>query len=233
MTSEDLTARKRFDAAALRRALRLYAVTDRTWLGAKTGDAAISALATQIETALRGGATVVQLREKNLNVDEFRREAVAVKRLCERFGVPLIIDDALDVALECDADGLHVGQRDLEAGEARRLLGPNRILGVSAQTVADARLAVESGADYLGVGAVFPTATKADADAVSLETLRAICDAVSVPVVAIGGIGAAQVERLTGTGIVGVAVVSAIFGSADVEAATRELERLTRRFAED
>jgi thiamine-phosphate pyrophosphorylase len=165
-----------------------------------------------------------------LSADEFRREAVAVKRLCERFDVPLIIDDALDVALECDADGLHVGQRDLEAGEARRALGPNRILGVSAQTVEDARLAVERGADYLGVGAVFPTSTKTDADAVSLETLRAICDAVSVPVVAIGGIGAAQVERLAGTGIVGVAVVSAIFGSADVETATRELERLTRIF---
>ena len=228
MTSEGLTARKRLDAAALRRALRLYAVTDRAWLGAKTGDAAIRALEAQIEAALRGGATVVQLREKNLSADEFRREAVAVKRLCERFGVPLIIDDALDVALECDADGGHVGQRDLEAGEARRLLGPSRILGVSAQTVADAKLAVERGADYLGVGAVFPTATKTDADAVSLETLRAICDAVSVPVVAIGGIGAAQVERLNGTGIVGVAVVSAIFGSADVKSATRELERLTR-----
>ena len=227
---EDLTARSRFDAAGLRRALRLYAVTDRAWLGAKTGDAAIQALEAQIEAALRGGATVVQLREKNLETDEFLREAIAVKRLCERFGVPLIIDDALDVALACDADGLHVGQRDLEAGEARRLLGPNRILGVSAQTVADAKLAVERGADYLGVGAVFPTSTKADADAVSLETLRSICDAVFVPVVAIGGIGAAQIERLDGTGIVGVAVVSAIFGSADVEAATRELERLTRIF---
>ena len=128
---------------------------------------------------------------------------------------------------------MHVGQRDLEAGEARRALGPNRILGVSAQTVEQARLAVERGADYLGVGAVFSTATKSDADAVSLETLRAISGAVSVPVVAIGGIGAAQVERLTGTGIVGVAVVSAIFGSDDVEASTRELERLTRRFAEN
>ena len=114
--SEDLTTRARLDAAALRRALRLYAVTDRAWLGAKSGDEAIRALETQIEAALRGGATVVQLREKNLSGDEFRREAVAVKRLCERFGVPLIIDDALDVALECDADGLHVGQRDLEAG---------------------------------------------------------------------------------------------------------------------
>ena len=230
---EDLTALKRGDAAALRRALRLYAVTDRAWLGAKTGNEAVRALETQIEAALRGGATVVQLREKNLSADEFLREAVAVKRLCERFDVPLIIDDALDVALECDADGLHVGQRDLEAGEARRALGSNRILGVSAQTVADAKLAVERGADYLGVGAIFPTSTKADADAVSLETLRAICDAVSVPVVAIGGIGAAQVERLSGTGIVGVAVVSAIFGSGDVEKATRELDRLTRRFAEN
>lgn len=230
---EDRTALKRGDAAALRRALRLYAVTDRAWLGAKTGDEAVRALETQIEAALRGGATVVQLREKNLSADEFLREAVAVKRLCERFDVPLIIDDALDVALECDADGLHVGQRDLEAGEARRALGSNRILGVSAQTVADAKLAVERGADYLGVGAIFPTSTKADADAVSLETLRAICDAVSVPVVAIGGIGAAQVERLSGTGIVGVAVVSAIFGSGDVEKATRELDRLTRRFAEN
>ena len=171
MNGENLTAKKRWDATALKRALRLYAVTDRAWIGGLTGDAAARALEAQIEAALRGGATVVQLREKNLSVDEFRRVAVAVKRLCERFDVPLIIDDALDVALECDADGLHVGQRDLEAGEARRLLGPNRILGVSAQTVADAKLAVERGADYLGVGAVFPTATKADADAVSLETL--------------------------------------------------------------
>ncbi len=231
--SENLTAEKRLDAAALRRTLRLYAVTDRAWLDARTGEAAIRALEARIEAALRGGATVVQLREKNLSADDFLREAVAVKRLCERFGVPLIIDDSLDVALGCDADGLHVGQRDLEAGKARRLLGPKRILGVSAQTVADARLAVENGADYLGVGAIFPTATKADADAVSLETLRAICAAVSVPVVAIGGIGAAQIERLSGTGIVGVAAVSAIFGSGDVEAATRELERLTRTFAEN
>lgn len=230
--SENLTAKKRFDPAALRRALRLYAVTDRAWLGERTGEAAVRGLEAQIEAALRGGATIVQLREKNLSADEFLREAVAVKRLCERFGVPLTIDDSLEVALECDADGLHVGQRDLEAGEARRRLGAERILGVSAQTVENARLAVENGADYLGVGAVFPTATKTDADAVSLETLRAICRAVPVPVVAIGGIGPGEIDRLAGMGIAGVAVVSAIFGSDDVEAATRELERRTRRFTE-
>lgn len=230
--NESLTTKKRVDAAALRRALRLYAVTDRAWIGDRTGEAAARALEAQIEAALRGGATLVQLREKNLDADKFLREAIAVKRLCERFGVPLVINDSLDVALACDADGLHVGRRDLEAGEARKLLGPERTLGVSAQTLDDAKLAVERGADYLGVGAIFPTTTKADADAVSLETLRAICGAVSVPVVAIGGIGAARIERLRGSGVVGVAVVSAIFGSDDVEAATRDLERRTRIFAE-
>ena len=218
-----MTEKKRIDAAALRRALRLYAVTDRAWLDASKGEAAVRGLEAQIEAALRGGATVVQLREKNLGFDDFLREAVAVKRLCERFDVPLIIDDALDVALECDADGLHVGQRDLEAGEARRALGPSRILGVSTQTVADARLAVERGADYLGVGAIYPTTTKVKTVLTSTETLGDICRAVPIPVNAIGGLNNDNIDILRGIPIAGICVVSAIMKANDPEIAARSL----------
>lgn len=202
--------------------LLLYAVTDRSWLGKQT-------LYEQVEEALRGGATFVQLREKELDDDAFLAEAIEIQRLCKKYGVPFVINDNVEIARKINADGVHVGQSDMEAGDVRALLGEEKILGVSAQTVEQAILAEQSGADYLGVGAVFHTGSKADADDVSYETLRAICEAVSIPVVAIGGIGKHNVLELSGSGICGVAVISAIFAAEDITSATAELKALTRQ----
>lgn len=202
--------------------LLLYVVTDRTWLAGRT-------LAFQVEEALKAGATCVQIREKELEYDAFLAEAKTIRKITERYNVPFIVNDNVQIALECGADGVHVGQSDLEAGETRRLIGPEMILGVSAQTVEQALLAEKSRADYIGVGAVFSTSTKQDADAVSLETLRQICATVSIPVVAIGGIGAGNILQLAGSGINGVAVVSAIFASPDIARTTRELKELALR----
>lgn len=199
--------------------LLLYAVTDRSWVGRQT-------LLEQAEDAIRGGATCVQLREKELEADAFLEEAVAAKTLCARYGVPLFINDNVEIAVQCGADGVHVGQSDLEAGRVRALVGEDMILGVSVQTVEQAAAAERAGADYLGAGAVFATATKPDAAEVSLETLRAICDAVSIPVVAIGGINRDNISRLAGSGIGGAAVVSAIFGAGDIQEACSVLRRL-------
>lgn len=205
-----------------RHAMLLYAVTDRTWTGEKT-------LYQQVEEALEGGATCVQLREKELAEDDFLREALELKELCRRYGVPFIINDNVRIAKACGADGIHVGQHDMEAGRVRAEIGEDTILGVSVQTREQALLAESSGADYLGVGAVFPTSTKSDADSVSREELRAICAAVSIPVVAIGGIYKHNLLQLSGTGVDGVALVSAIFGSGDVKGECRELRRLSER----
>ncbi len=202
--------------------LLLYAVTDSAWTGGKT-------LYMQVEEALRGGATCIQLREKDLNTDAFLEEAMAIKKLCQLFNVPFIINDNVDIAIRCGADGIHVGQSDMEAGNVRQIVGEHMILGVSAQTVEQAVLAEQNGADYLGVGAVFSTATKPDADRVSHDTLKAICGSVSIPVVAIGGIGKHNMMELGGTGIDGVALVSAIFASPDIENECRELLALTKR----
>jgi len=199
--------------------LLLYAVTDRSWLGGDT-------LASAVEKALKGGATIVQLREKELEYGRFLEEAGEIKELCKKYGVPFIINDNVDIALAVDADGVHVGQKDMEAGDARRLIGSERILGVSVQTVEQAILAEKRGADYLGVGAVFPTGSKADAEHVSRETLKEICRAVSIPVVAIGGINRDNILELSGTGICGIAVISAIFASPDIEKAAAELKEL-------
>lgn len=196
--------------------LLLYAVTDRRWLDGRT-------LYSQTEEALKGGTTFLQLREKTLDRDAFRAEALEMKTLCRRFGVPFVLDDDVELACEVGADGVHVGQSDMEAGEVRAKLGPDMILGVSAQTVEEAVLAEKRGADYLGVGAVFPTGTKSDADDVNLDTLKAICEAVSIPVIAIGGITKDNVAQLGGSGIDGVAVVSAVFAQKNIEKATREL----------
>lgn len=203
--------------------LLLYAVTDRSRLIEKD-------LLQYIEAAAKGGATMLQLREKELSHDEFLSEAVEVKALCERLGLPLIINDDVDIAVACKADGIHVGQSDMEAGDVRRLIGPDMILGVSAQTVEQALLAEKRGADYLGVGAVFSTSTKKDADDVELDTLKSICKAVSIPVVAIGGIGPDNMELLAGSGIDGVAVVSAIFAQRDPRAASENLRRLAEKY---
>lgn len=200
--------------------LLLYAVTDRAWLRGET-------LYGQVEKALKGGATFMQLREKNLDEEHFLQEAVEIKELCKKYHVPFVINDNVDIAVKMDADGVHVGQSDMEAGDVRAKLGPDKIVGVSAQTVEQAVLAEKRGADYLGVGAVFSTGTKLDADDVSYETLKAICETVSIPVVAIGGITKDNLMELKGSGIDGIAVVSAIFAQENIEEATKELRSHT------
>ena len=200
--------------------LLLYAITDRSWLRGRT-------LQSQVEEALEGGATFLQLREKNLDDAHFLEEARKLQALCREHGVPFIVNDNVDVALAMGADGIHVGQHDMEAGDVRKLLGPDKILGVSAQTVDQAILAEQRGADYLGVGAVFPTGSKDDADDVSFEELKAICEAVSIPVVAIGGISLKNVKELAGSGICGIAVISAIFAQNDIKMAAQQLRKET------
>ena len=201
--------------------LLLYAVTDRTWLGpGETLDQAV-------EAALKGGTTFVQVREKHLDEDAFLEEARQLKILCRQYGVPFVVNDNVEIAMAADADGVHVGQDDMEAGDVRRKIGPSKILGVSVQTVEQALLAQERGADYLGVGAVFATGSKDDADDVSHDTLQAICEAVDIPVVAIGGITRGNVQQLAGRGLAGIAVISAIFGQPDIEAAAADLKQRT------
>ena len=197
--------------------LLLYAVTDRHWLGEET-------LYDQVKKALDGGATFVQLREKNLDREVFLAEAKEIQKLCKEYGVPFVVNDEVSIAKDIDADGVHVGQSDMEAMDVRKILGPDKIIGVSAQTVEQAIIAEKHGADYLGVGAVFTTGSKDDADDVSDETLKAICEAVSIPVIAIGGITKDNVAELAGSGICGVAVISAIFGQKDIQKATEELK---------
>ena len=205
--------------------LLLYAVTDRSWLNGET-------LYSQVEKTLQGGTTFVQLREKELDHDAFLEEAKELKELCARYHVPFVINDDVDIAVLMDADGVHVGQSDMEAGNVRAKLGPDKIIGVSAQTVEQAILAEKRGADYLGVGAVFPTGSKDDADDVSHETLKAICDAVSIPVIAIGGISEKNVMELAGTGICGIAVISAIFAKEDIMQATVDLKKKTKEMVD-
>ncbi len=200
--------------------LLLYAVTDRAWLGEQT-------LQEQVEQALRGGVTFVQLREKTLEEEAFYQEAVALKELCGRYGVPFVINDNVALACRVDADGVHVGQDDMEAGNVRAMIGPDKILGVSAQTVEQAVAAQNAGADYLGVGAVFSTSTKLDACEVTWQTLKDICAAVDIPVVAIGGIKKYNVMELAGSGIDGIALVSAIFAAEDIEQECVVLRALT------
>lgn len=208
------------DKRCNKKELLLYAVTDRSWLRDET-------LYAQVEKCLQGGATFVQLREKELDGEHFLEEAESLKGLCRKYRVPFVINDNVDIALAVDADGVHVGQSDMEAGDVRKMLGPDKIIGVSAQTVEQAVRAQERGADYLGVGAVFPTGSKSDADEVSHETLKAICKAVDIPVIAIGGISRKNVMELSGSGICGIAVISAIFAQPDIEKATKELRILT------
>lgn len=201
--------------------LLLYAVTDRHWLNGRT-------LYEVVKESLDGGATFIQLREKELDNEHFLEEAKELKKLCAEYKVPFVINDNVDIAIQMDADGVHVGQSDMEAGDVRAKLGPDKIIGVSAQTVEQAILAEKRGADYLGVGAVFPTGSKADADDVSHETLKAICDAVSIPVIAIGGITVDNTPELAGTGICGIAVISAIYAADDIPAATAKLKEVTK-----
>ena len=189
--------------------LLLYAVTDRSWLNGRT-------LYDQVEEALKGGATFIQLREKNLDTDSFLKEAAEIKELCARYHAPFVINDNVEIAKEINADGVHVGQEDMAAGNARAILGSDKIIGVSAHTVEEAVLAEKNGADYLGVGAAFQTGT-----------IKQICETVNIPVIAIGGITHDNVMELAGSGICGIAVVSAIFAAEDITKATRELKELT------
>ncbi|MGV8906738.1 MAG: thiamine phosphate synthase [Acetobacterium sp.] len=200
-------------------AMLLYAVTDSMWLSGND-------LTVQVEDAIKSGVTFLQLREKKLDDDAFINQAKEIKVIAKKYQIPFVINDNIAVALACDADGVHVGQHDMETGNVRKLIGDNKIIGVSVQTLAQAVLAQESGADYLGVGAVFATATKSDADIVSLNTLEEICAGVTIPVVAIGGIHEENILALRGTGIDGIAVVSAIFAQSDIVSATANLKRL-------
>ncbi|SCM82432.1 Thiamine-phosphate synthase [uncultured Sporomusa sp.] len=199
----------------------LYLVTDRDCLGGKE-------LVATVEQALQGGATVVQVREKNLSTLEFFQVTSRIKSITDKYGVPLIVNDRADIALAVDAAGLHIGQEDLPLAVARRLLGPDKIIGVSASTLEEALLAQEQGADYLGVGAVFPTNTKDDADSVSLAALKSIKEQVRIPVVAIGGINRSNVQPVMETGIAGVAVVSAVIAAQDPYEAACDMLRLIR-----
>ena len=208
-----------FSPEAIRRGMLLYAVTDRAWLAGRT-------LADCVREAIAGGATFVQLREKDLSTEEIVAEAAEIIPVCRAAGVPFVIDDDVEAARRSGADGVHVGQSDTACAEARAALGPGAIVGVSAQTVEEALAAQAAGADYLGVGAMYGTPTKPDAVDVTFEELARICAAVDIPVTAIGGINARTMGSLAGTGVDGAAVVSAIFAAEDIEAATRELRCL-------
>ena len=205
--------------------LLLYAVTDRHWLNGRT-------LYEVVKESLEGGATFVQLREKALDEETFLKEAEELQQLCKEYRVPFVINDNVEIALKMNADGVHVGQSDMEAGDVRAKLGPDKIVGVSAGTVEEAILAEKRGADYLGVGAVFPTGSKDDAIDVSYDTLKAICEAVSIPVVAIGGITRENVHELSGSGICGIAVISAIYAQKDIRKATQELKNAVEQTIE-
>ena len=212
----------KFSKEAIRASMLLYAVTDRAWLG--QGESLLSVC----EKALENGATFLQLREKDLDEAAIRQEAEALQALCEKHGAPFVVNDSLEIALAMGADGVHLGQSDIKGRDVRALIGPDMLLGISAGTVEQALAAQAAGADYIGVGAMFPTGTKKDAKAVGPERLREICAAVSIPVVAIGGIGKSNIMSLAGTGVDGVAVVSAIFAAPDPGAATAELAAMAR-----
>lgn len=207
--------------------LLLYAVTDRRWLG--EGER----LYDQVKKAIEGGTTFVQLREKDLDPDHFLEEAKELKALCKEYNVPFVINDNVEIAVAMDADGVHVGQDDMEAGDVRSRLGDDKIIGVSAHNVEEALLAQERGADYLGVGAVFPTGSKDDVNVLDHQTLKEICEAVDIPVVAIGGISKENIDQLAGSGVCGIAVISAIFAQEDIKAASAELHKLTSEMIEN
>ncbi len=198
----------------------LYAVTDRAWTGNQT-------LYEQVESALKGGVTCVQLREKELDDEAFLKEALEISKLCKSYNVPFFINDNVDIAIKCHADGIHVGQEDMEASRVRERVGEDMMIGVSVHSVDEALEAVKNGADCLGVGSMFSTSTKKDVDLLPKETLRDICAAVDIPVVAIGGINRSNILKLSGSGADGVALVSAIFASEDIESECRELYKLS------
>ncbi len=203
-----------------KKTMLLYAVTDRSWVGRQS-------LYEQVEAALKGGATCIQLREKELSQEAFLKEAMEIAALCRKYGVPLFINDNVEVAIACHADGIHVGQEDMNAAQVRQLVGEDMMIGVSAHSVEEALAAEKNGADCLGVGAMFSTSTKTDTSVLPKEVLRDICTAVSIPVVAIGGIGRSNISQLAHTGVDGVALVSAIFSADDIEKECRILRSLS------
>lgn len=201
--------------------LRLYAITDRAWL--KEGET----VAMQVRSAIEGGATIIQMREKHSDFDEKLRLATELKAVCSQYGIPLIINDSVEIARLSGADGVHLGQSDTDISEARKILGEGKIIGATAHNKEEAVKAFEAGADYLGAGAVFPTGTKSDTVPLSFDELKRICSAVEIPVAAIGGINAENITKLEGTGISGAAVVSAVFAQEDIRLAAENLRRLT------
>ncbi len=203
-----------------KKTMLLYAVTDRAWTGKQS-------LVEQVEAALLGGATCIQLREKELNEEEFLAEALQISALCKRYQVPFFVNDNVEIAIQCKADGVHVGQEDMSAAKVRQRVGDDMMIGVSVHSVEEALEAVKNGADCLGVGAMFGTSTKKDADVLSKDVLRDICAAVTIPVVAIGGINRSNLLQLSGTGVDGVALVSAIFSADDIEQECRTLRQLS------
>lgn len=205
-----------------KKTMLLYAVTDRAWVGTQS-------LYEQVESALKGGVTCVQLREKDLNEEDFLAEAIEIRALCRQYHVPFFINDNVEIAIKCKADGIHVGQDDMAASSVRQKVGDDMMIGVSVHSVSEALEAVKNGADCLGVGAVFPSSTKTDASLVSKDVLCDICDAVDIPVVAIGGISKSNLSELSGTGVDGVALVSAIFAAKDIESECRLLRSLSEK----
>ena len=206
--------------------LLLYAVTDQAWVGKQP-------LLEQIEDALKGGATIVQLREKKLDEDSFVVEAIQVRDLCHKYNVPLIINDHVEVALKSGADGVHVGVEDAPVAEIRKRVSPDFIIGATCKTVEQAKIAEAAGADYMGVGAVFPSPTKTNAVRITNEQLREIVSSVSIPAVAIGGISYDNVCEIKGSSVSGVAVISAIFGAEDIEKATALLKERVKTVVEE
>lgn len=203
----------------------LYAITDRTWLNGRR-------LYDQVKETLEGGATIIQIREKDLDDESFIKEALEIKSLCSQYNVPLIINDNIDVALKVNADGVHIGQDDMNAKNVRALLGSDKIIGVSAHNVEEALAAVNAGADYLGSGAAFSTDSKSNVNIIDRIELKNICKTVDIPVTAIGGINEKNILELSGLGISGVAVISAIFAADDIKEQTIKLKQLARRITE-
>lgn len=207
----------KFTKDEIRKSMLLYVVTDRMWL--KEGET----LSDVCKEIIENGATFIQIREKDLDYNSFEKESRELKELCNKYHVPFVVNDNIEIALSVDADGVHVGQSDIKGRDIRKIIGENKILGISAGTVDEAIEAEKAGADYIGVGAIFNTSTKKDAENVSLEKLREICMAVSIPVVAIGGIDNSNIMSFKGTNVDGVAVVSAIFASDNKGQATSDL----------